>query len=107
MNRLLYTFILASLLIFTSCDGLFGGKTSDNDSITVPVDSVNIGEQVVKGVAVDGSRRNIYIASGSDTLDFELSPDIDFSWEIGDSIYVKFVTTEYGDSVTYISTELV
>ena len=107
MKRALYTFSLASILLLTSCDGLFGGKGSDNDTTAVPVDSVSIGEQVVKGVAIDGSRRNIYIAAGSDTLDFELSPDIDFSWEIGDSIYVKFVKTEYGDSVTYISTEIV
>lgn len=107
MKKIVYTTAIALSLTLMSCDGLFGGKSNDNDTTAMPIDSVQLGEQVVKGVAIDGSRRNIYIASQGDTLDFELPPEIDFSWEIGDSIIVKFVESDYGDSVTYISTEMI
>ena len=110
MKLIINSFIFIILLAMTSCDGLFGNRTNNDDTINTQVDSTELisTEHVIKGIAVDGSRRNIYIANGDYTLDFELSPDLDldFSWEIGDSVVIKYVNRDYGDSVTFISTDM-
>lgn len=107
MKRVTLPLIFVSLFMLSSCDGMFTGKNQQDDTTATLVDSLELNkEHTIKGIAVDGSRRNIYVAIDGDTMDFELAPDLDFSWEIGDSIMVKYVTTEYGDSVTYINNEI-
>lgn len=98
-----------AMLSLASCEGWSGASNQSSDSTVQEVDSTALksGEITVTGIVFDGSRRNIYLASGNDTLDFELASELaDFSWEIGDTITVKYVTTEYGDSVTYIGPAL-
>lgn len=110
MKRVIYIFAFALMLTLSSCDGMFSNNAEQQDSVAQQADSIEVetAEKVIRGIAIDGSRRNIYVAVGTDTLDFELSYDlgVDFSWEIGDSVIVKYYPTEYGDSVTYISTQM-
>ena len=109
MKQLIYAFMSVAMLSLLSCESWSSSSDSTTDSTAQEVDStaLNTGEITVTGVVFDGSRRNIYLAAGNDTLDFELSPEMDeFSWEIGDTITVKYVTTDYGDSVTYVGAAL-
>ena len=103
MKRFTFTIMSLAMLMLASCDGIFGGSGEQTDTTSQPVDSTAINKEVtVTGIAVDGSRRNIFMQVDDDTLDFELPPETDFSWEIGDTITVKYFPTEYGDSITYI-----
>lgn len=110
MKRVFYTLILTTTLLLTSCEGFWNSNQEQQENDVEQTDSlvVDTGEREIRGIAIDGSRRNIYVAVQGDTMDFELSPDVDvdFSWEIGDSVMVKYYTTQYGDSVSHIATLL-
>jgi len=57
----------------------------------------------VTGVAIDGAMNSVYLKVGEDTVEFTY-PDLDSehraSWEIDDTITVRYYVTINGDSVT-------
>ena len=68
-----------------------------NDSTTTAVDST----MQVTGVAVDGAMNSISLVVDGDTVDFSY-PDLDndhrASWDIDDTVTVRYVVTQYGDT---------
>ena len=102
MKRLITVLMAAAMLMLWSCDAFTGGQGDQTDTIAQPVDSTMLVDDdviTVRGEAVDGSRRNIYVQVGDSTYSFELDPSIEVEWEIGDSLMVRYKTTELGDSV--------
>ncbi|MBQ7691713.1 MAG: hypothetical protein IJT30_11070 [Muribaculaceae bacterium] len=103
MKRQPIVLMAAMMLGFSSCEMFTGSEnTNQNDSINqqvvsteVPGDSIH----VLRGEVVDGSRRNIYVQVGDSTYSFELDPSFDLQYEIGETLTVRYVTTEQGDSV--------
>ena len=102
MKKLVFLFCALSALTMFSC---IKGQQSDennemqNDSTTTAVDST----MQVTGVAVDGAMNSISLVVDGDTVDFSY-PDLDndhrASWDIDDTVTVRYVVTQYGDSVT-------
>lgn len=88
---------------FTACKGGNGDNNNagvDSTAIAT-VDSTIV--QEVTGVVVDGARRNIDLQVDDDTLNFELPSDIDASWQIGDTLTLRYyLTRENGDSVVEV-----
>lgn len=84
-----------------SCSGPQGGVSQamgDNDT-TQMADSV----LEVTGVAVDGAMNSVALLVGEDTVFFsypELEAEHRGSWEIGDTVTVRYAQTQNGDSVT-------
>lgn len=87
-----------------SCTG-----EAQRDNNQVVTDSVAV-EQIdslteVTGVAIDGAMNSVYLKVGEDTIEFSY-PDLDAehraSWEINDTLTVRYYATESGDSVTQI-----
>ena len=75
----------------------------DSDSVAAnePID-VN-GDRLYRGIIVDGSRSNINLRFYGDTLNFELPSDLDFTYEIGDSVSILVKTDSNGsDSIASI-----
>ena len=91
--------LLAFLLL--SCEG-FGGKETDEDTTRVEtaVDQVEPRDSLVtvEGVAVDGGKRNIIIEVDGDAREFELPYNLEVTYEIGDTMVVKY-DPAHGDSV--------
>ena len=83
-----------------------GDNAGGQDSDTIAAENVQTlddGLTTLKGVAVDGSRRNIYIKVNEDTIDYELPPASDFTWSVGDSVLVVLQKTEHGDSIAQMT----
>lgn len=62
----------------------------------------------VTGVAIDGAMNSISLLVGDDTVYFsypELDNDHRASWDINDSVTVRYYATENGDSVTEVINE--
>ena len=101
MKQLLWSFLAAATLLTLSCTREAQGDNNCCD--TVPADSLTATPadtaRTITGIAIDGSRRNIYLKVADDTLDYELPPSQDISWEIGDTVHVHLVATAEGDSV--------
>ena len=99
----------AALLAMTACtwgsaDHQTGGK--DSDSVKHPIDSIDEGGDSVwlyRGIIVDGSRSNLNLKFYGDTLDFELPSDLEFTYEIGDSVSILVKADSNGsDSIAEI-----
>ena len=62
----------------------------------------------VTGVAIDGAMNSISLLVGDDTLDFSY-PDLDIdhkaSWDINDTVTVRYYVTHDGDSVIDVINE--
>lgn len=62
----------------------------------------------VTGVAIDGAMNSISLLVGDDTVYFSY-PDLDndhrASWDINDSVTIRYYATENGDSVTDVINE--
>lgn len=108
MKRLIYIATALAMLQFAACTGSADGN--DNDADTTAVDSTicplpdSSAMQEVRGVIVDGARRNIDLQVGEDTMNFELESSNEVEWEIGDSLTVRYyMTREHGDSVVEIA----
>lgn len=80
-----------------------GNETSDGNVTSTDSVPTQLATQpdveVVSGVAVDGSHRNIYIESQGDTLDYELPPATDFTWNVGDSVRVELKHDDQGNDI--------
>lgn len=68
---------------------------------TIATDSLS----EVTGIAIDGAMNSVYLKVGEDTIEFTY-PDLDTenraSWEINDTLTVRYYATEGGDSVTQV-----
>jgi hypothetical protein len=101
MKKLLLAFGALFAISFVSCTGDSQQKTQEldeNDSTEV-VDSALL----VSGIAVDGAMNSVYLKVGDDTVEFsypDLESDHRQSWEMGDSLTIRYYVTEGGDSVT-------
>lgn len=106
VNKYLLIAAVAATLAMGACTD--GNNEADNqakDSDTIvknePID-VN-GDRLYRGIIVDGSRSNINLRFFDDTLDFELPSDLDFTYEIGDSVSILVKTDSNGsDSIAEI-----
>ena len=78
----------------------------DSDSVKHPVDSIDVNGDSVwlyRGIVVDGSRSNINLKFYDDTLDFEIPSDMDFTYEVGDSVSILVKADSNGsDSIAEI-----
>lgn len=72
----------------------------DSTQVNITADSLS---KEVTGIAVDGAMNSVYLKVGDDTVMFSY-PDIDSdhraSWDVGDTVTVRYYVTENGDSVT-------
>jgi len=104
MKRLVYIATAAVALSIASCTD--GSSTNDNngcDSDSVTIAEGDTGAIEVTGVVIDGARRNIDLQVDNDTLNFELTSSEDVSWEIGDTLTIRYYkTAENGDSVVEV-----
>ena len=98
-------FIIGAFIAISMFSCIDGDKQADStkqeqDSI-VPVDTMQ--EVLVSGVAIDGAMNSISLLVGDDTVYFTY-PDLDndhrASWDINDSVTVRYYVTANGDSVT-------
>ena len=106
-HKYLLTAAVATLLALGACDDGKNEATTnhgvDSDSVAAnePID-VN-GDRLYRGIIVDGSRSNINLRFYGDTLNFELPSDLDFTYEIGDSVSILVKTDSSGsDSIASI-----
>lgn len=104
MKRLIYIATAAVAISIASCtDGTStaDGNMVDSAATQETVDSTAL--QEVTGVVVDGARRSIDLQVGDSTINFELDSSEDISWEIGDTLTVRYyMTRENGDSVVEV-----
>ncbi len=102
MKKLIFAFAIICLLpMFNAC---VSDKVQDNQDEEVPQDvpADTIITQAVTGVAVGGAMNSVYLKVGDDTLEFsypDLSGNDRDAWDISDSLTVKYVETQNGDSV--------
>ena len=107
VHKYLLASAVAATMVMGACtDGSNQAGTPAKDSDTVaqrnePID-VN-GDRLYRGIVVDGSRSNINLKFYGDTLDFEIPSDLDFTYEIGDSVSILVKTASNGaDSIASI-----
>lgn len=93
--------VMAMLTAMPSCGNADKGSGSTTDTIDSAAVAANDSTQSVTGVALDGAMNSVLIKSlaNGDSLSFEY-PDLDRklvdSWEIGDTVTVKYVKTTIG-----------
>lgn len=103
MRKLVLAFGLLFAASMLSCiDGGNGGQQEENsDSIIVKEDVDSTLE--VTGVAIDGAMNSISLMVDGDTIDFNY-PDLDndhrASWDINDSVTVRYYVTNDDNIVT-------
>ena len=107
MKNLVLAFGVLFTLSFFSCTNQAENATPDENDSTMAVQDADTA-MLVSGVAVDGAMNSVYLLVGDDTIEFTY-PDLDSdhraSWEMGDSISVRYYVTENGDSVTDVINE--
>lgn len=102
MRNLVYIFgLLVALTLFSCIDN---GKQDNNPPVPQEDTTVNADTAIlVTGVAIDGAMNSISLLVGDDTVFFSY-PDLDndhrASWDINDSVTIRYYVTENGDSVT-------
>ena len=100
MKNLVLAFGVLFALSFFSCTNQADTTTpEDNDTTQVVEDTALL----ASGIAVDGAMNSVYLLVGDDTVEFsypDLESDHRESWEVGDSLTVRYYVTENGDSVT-------
>lgn len=106
MKKLVLAFGALFAISMFSCTG-----TTNQDTLVdqaEQADSIEESDQTaqeVTGVAVDGAMNSVYLKVGDDTIEFTY-PDLDTekraSWEIDDTLTVRYFATEAGDSVTEV-----
>ena len=107
MKNLVLAFGVLFALSFFSCTNQAENATPNENDSTMAVQDADTA-MLVSGVAVDGALNGVYLLVGDDTIEFTY-PDLDSdhraSWEMGDSISVRYYVTENGDSVTDVINE--
>ena len=108
-SKYLFTASLVAVLATTGCTwGNSDNQSSgiDSDSVKLPIDSIDVNGDsmwLYRGIIVDGSRSNINLKFYDDTLDFEIPSDMDFTYEVGDSVSILIKADSNGsDSIAEI-----
>ena len=101
MKKLVLAFALLFAVSFISCTG----ESKQQDNLVAESDSLQQPNTAVEvtGVAIDGAMNSVYLKVGDDTLEFsypDLGSDHRASWEIDDTLTVRYYVTSDGDSVT-------
>ena len=103
MKKLVLAFGVLFAMSLFSCNHSDEGQNSnlvDSTQVEAMTDSL---DQEVTGIAVDGAMNSVFLKVGDDTVVFSY-PDIDSdrraSWDVGDTVTVRYYVTENGDSVT-------
>ena len=107
MKTLIFVFaVMCALPMFTSC---IKDKPADNEQTDEFIDDTDtVMIQEVTGVAVDGAMNSVYLLVGNDTVEFaypDLDSDVRDSWDINDTLTIKYVETQSGDSVVQVINE--
>lgn len=106
MKKLVLALGLMAAMFMFSCTS----EANHNDDGTAPTDTVETTDsstivREVTGVAIDGAMNSVYLKVGDDTIEFSY-PDLESehraSWEINDTLTVRYYATEAGDSVTEV-----
>ena len=97
------------LLAFAMASCVVDNNDTTDSEETQTVVATEVDEtKTVTGVAVDGAMNSIYLKVGNDTMGFSY-PDLDNehrnSWSIDDTVTIKYVVTNDGDSVTDVIVE--
>ena len=104
MKNLVLAFGVLFTLSFFSCTNQAENATPDENDSTMAVQDTDTA-MLVSGVAVDGAMNSVYLLVGDDTIEFSY-PDLEAeqraSWEINDTLTVRYYATEGGDSVTQV-----
>ncbi len=107
MKKLVLLLAIFAVLFVTSCVKETQQPPQDNvleETDTVQVDSAVL----VSGIAIDGAMNSVFLKVGDDTVQFNY-PDLDSdhrqSWEMGDSVTIRYYVTENGDSITDVINE--
>ena len=107
MKKLVLLLAIFAALFVTSCVKETQQPPQDNvleETDTVQVDSAVL----VTGIAIDGAMNSVFLKVGDDTVQFNY-PDLDSdhrqSWEMGDSVTIRYYVTENGDSITDVINE--
>jgi len=101
MKKLVIMLSLLFGLSFYSCTG----ESQQQTQVAPSSDTIQQDDTAmqVTGVAIDGAMNSVYLKVGEDTVEFTY-PDLDSehraSWEIDDTITVRYYVTINGDSVT-------
>lgn len=108
MKKLVLAFGVLVAMSGLSCTGQQDNNNNDVDSTSVEDTTLMV--QEVTGVAIDGAMNSVYLKVGDDTIEFSY-PDLDSdhraSWEINDTLTVRYYATENGDSVTEVINDAV
>ena len=101
--------IILCAFTMASCAGNDEQQETKPDQIgEVDVQEPGAEVKAVTGVAVDGAMNSVYLKVGDDTVDYSF-PDLESenraSWDINDTLTIKYVETEYGDSVIEVINE--
>ena len=108
MRKLVYVFAALFFLSVISCTGKAEKDVPDNDSDSIVIPDTTVTAKQVTGVAIDGAMNSVYLKVGDDTLDYSF-PDLESEnralWDINDTLTIKYVVTEYGDSVIEVINE--
>lgn len=107
IHKYLLTVAVATMLAMGACtDGnnQADNQGKDSDSVAQHSEPIDVnGDRLYRGIVVDGSRSNINLKFYDDTLDFEIPSDLDFTYEIGDSVSILVKTASNGsDSIASI-----
>ena len=103
MKKLVIAFGALIAITMISCIG--DGQQTDGQQ--EQMDSLEVSDSFseVTGVAIDGAMNSVYLKVGDDTIEFSY-PDLDAeqraSWEINDTLTIRYYATENGDSVTQV-----
>ncbi len=101
--------------IIVAMSGLSCTSEGQQDNTSNGIDTTSVNDTIpqeieVTGVAIDGAMNSVYLKVGDDTIEFSY-PDLDSdhraSWEINDTLTVRYYATENGDSVTEIINDAV
>ena len=103
MKKLVLVFgVLAAMSLFSCIES--------NKPAPEPIPDVEVEDTVqqVTGVAIDGAMNSVTLVVDQDTFDFSY-PELDIehraSWDINDTVTVRYYVTENGDSVTDVINE--
>lgn len=107
MRNLVLVFGALFIASLFSCVSENGQDEKDDNIDSTEVVTADTTLQVT-GVAIDGAMNSVYLKVGDDTVEFSY-PDLESqfraSWEIDDTLTVRYYVTENGDSVIEVINE--
>ena len=102
---MIFAFGLLFALSLTSCFSEENAQNKEQADTTNELTADVPTDVEVTGVAVDGAMNSISLKVGEDTVDFSY-PDLESenrdTWDINDTVTVRYVETESGDSGTAV-----